>query len=171
MNEMERGDLMADSATDDRQAFREAMSMFATGITVVTAAAGEGRVLGVTVNSFTSISLDPPTVLVSLTRGHTYRAIEASGRYGVSVLRHDQADQCRYFSGHQRESHSPGHVFRGRAPTLADAIAWFECRVTQTIDVHDHSLLIGEVVCCGAEREQPLLYFAHRPQGGGSLSL
>lgn len=145
----------------DRQAFRDAMSMFATGVTVVTAVDDEGEVRGVTVNSFTSISLEPPTVLVSLTHGRSLHAIEAGGRYGVSVLRHDQAGLSRHFSGREACSAPPEYRVREAVPTLAAALAWFECTVTRRIDVADHSLLIATVDHCGADVGTPLLYFEH----------
>lgn len=149
-------------ARPDDVAFRGAMAKFASGVTVVTAVDRTGQPHGATVNSFVSVSLDPPTVLVSLARGRTAELIAASGAYGVSVLRHDQQAYSRHFSGHPDARLSPGFVMHDHVPTLAGSLAWFECCVVRSIAVCDHTLFIARVTCCGVAPGVPLLYFAHR---------
>lgn len=148
----------------DPELYRRSVSLFATGIAVVTTVDSRGEMHGVTVNSFVSVSLAPPTVLVSLKPGKGHALIAESGWYGVSILSREQWDQCRYFSG-RREGAIPPEIIQGRhVPLLAGSLARFECQVTQAVDVHDHTLFIAKVMACGAEAEEPLIFFASSQQ-------
>jgi styrene monooxygenase reductase component len=146
--------------------FRRAVSLFATGI-VVLSCEEDGRVQGTTVNSFTSVSLAPPTVLVSLTLGASSRRVAREGRYGISILDESQQSLSAHFSGKPGAGPPPEFVSRGGVPTLRDSLAWFECEVTEQVAVHDHILFIARVLRCGDRAGEPLMYFRsayHRPQ-------
>lgn len=150
----------------DRVQFRTSVALFATGIAVVTMNDGQGGVHGVTVNSFTSISLDPPTVMISLKPGHAHDLISASGWYGVSVLSDGQQGHSRYFCGSRDGDWVPEYVLGERVPTLAGSLARFECQVSEAITVHDHTLFLARVVSCESEDGSPLMFFAsnyHQP--------
>lgn len=146
--------------------FRSSVALFATGIAVVTADDGNGGVHGVTVNSFTSISLDPPTVMVSLRAGRAHELISKNAVFGVSVLTEAQQNHSRYFTGKRDDDWAPEFLTGSIVPTLAGSLARFECRVTQTIDVHDHTLFLARVERCESDAGSPLMFFAsnyHRP--------
>ena len=146
--------------------FRKSVAMFTTGIVVLTVEDDAGHVHGMTVNSFTSISLDPPTVLVSLKAGRTHRLISRNGRYGACILREEQQPYSAHFAGRPQEALKPDFIVRDRLPTLRHCLAWFECAVIETVQVHDHTLFVAEVTACGNEDGTPLMFFAsryHRP--------
>lgn len=133
-------------------ALREVMRSFATGVVVLTTA-GE-RCHGMTANSFTSVSLDPPLVLCCVSRSATmHDAIAATRRFAVSILDADQEHLARYFTDRRRPRGSaqfehvnsaPGPVTG--APVLAGALASLECVLTESYLAGDHSIFIGEVV-------------------------
>lgn len=152
-------------ATDAAQ-FRTSVALFATGIAVVTVSDDQDGVHGVTVNSFTSISLDPPTVMVSLKAGRAHELISAGGWYGVSVLKEGQQSVSRYFTGRRDGDWVPQYVPGHRVPTLTDSLARFECEVVDAVPVHDHTLFLARVVRCESQRGSPLMFFAsayHEP--------
>jgi|HubBroStandDraft_3_1064219.scaffolds.fasta_scaffold140286_2 flavin reductase (DIM6/NTAB) family NADH-FMN oxidoreductase RutF len=141
--------------------FRKAVSRFATGITVITCEDDTG-IRGMTCNSFTSISLNPATVLVSLKSGKTHRAIRATGRFGVSILKDEHQSYSAYYSGRANAEEPPEIAVRGTTPTLRECLAWFECQVIQTVDIHDHTLFVGVVERCGTIDGAPLMFFESR---------
>ncbi|MGQ0620098.1 MAG: styrene monooxygenase NADH-dependent flavin reductase subunit StyB [Panacagrimonas sp.] len=154
----------------DPLAFRKSVSLFATGIVVLTCEDDDGKVHGMTVNSFTSVSLDPPTVLVSLKPGKANRLISRHGRYGACILREEQQHFSAHFSGRPQETLQPDFVVRDRLPTLRHCLAWFECAIIEKVQVHDHTLFVAEVTACGNEDGTPLMFFAsryHRPEVKG----
>ena len=154
--------------------YRDAVGMFATGITVVTARAG-GFGHGMTANSFTSVSLDPPLVLVCVVRDAVmHKVLDNVGSFGVSVLAAGQEDLARYFSDPGRPMGMAQFVpldwhpapVTG-TPLLDGALAWLECTVEAACPGGDHSVFLGRVqwVKVG-QAGGPLLYWA-----GGYLPL
>ncbi len=151
------------TATEYRMQFRKAVSQFATGIAIVTVEAEmPDEVHGMTINSFTSISLDPPTVLISLKPGRTNQLVSQRRRFGVSILHDDQAEYSALFSGRQDVNCRPEFVIPSQAPVLGSALAWFECELQHQVQIHDHTLFIAEVTACGSVDGAPLLFFASR---------
>jgi flavin reductase (DIM6/NTAB) family NADH-FMN oxidoreductase RutF len=146
---------------------RRTMGHFATGVSVVTARDRAGRSLGTTVNSLTSVSLDPPLLLVCLGHGsETLGAIRDAGRFGVNVLREGQRDLSDRFARPADGRTWFGvrtHLAEG-IPVLEDALATLECEVHDTVDAGDHLIVIGRVL--GAdhvdEDPEPLLFFRGR---------
>ena len=152
--------------------FRQVMGRFATGITVVTTLA-EGRPQGITVNALSSVSLDPPLVMVALDRSRFITPmIRAHGRYAVNVLGEGQQALSDCFAHAavkpDREDFcgaawSPGP---GGLPLLDGAIATLECTVVQTFSAGDHDLFIGRVETLdddpSPDAPGPLLYFRRR---------
>ncbi|HEY3069210.1 MAG TPA: flavin reductase family protein [Gaiellaceae bacterium] len=147
-------------------AFRGCVGEFATGVTVVTAEY-EGLPAGMTLNSFTSVSLEPLLVLVSLGSGsRTLHATSASGRFAVSILSRGQRDVALDFS----EAGAPfpaGHVARDREGFLpvSGAAAVLRCHVERIEPAGDHALVIGEVVSIAHGGGEPLIF--HRGRFGG----
>lgn len=154
----------------DRSTFRLVMSRFATGVTVMTTFA-EGRPQGITVNALSSVSLEPPLVMVALDRRRVIAPmVRAHGRYAISVLGEEQQALSDCFA---HAPASPGREdFCGAAwhpgstglPLIDGAIATLECTVVETFAVGDHDLFIGRVDALddggpAAEATGPLLYF------------
>jgi flavin reductase (DIM6/NTAB) family NADH-FMN oxidoreductase RutF len=164
---------MTEQASDRRKpsealvsAFRGCVGEFATGLTVV-AAEHEGRSAGMTLNSFTSVSLDPLLVLVSLGNGsRTLEATSACGRFAVSILNRGQREVALDFS----ESGAPfasRHVERDGEGFLSvkGATAVLRCHVERIERAGDHALVLGEVVSIAHGGGEPLIF--HRGRFGG----
>jgi flavin reductase (DIM6/NTAB) family NADH-FMN oxidoreductase RutF len=150
----------------DQTAFRGALSRFASGVTVVTTAV-DGVDHAMTASAFTSVSLDPPQVLVCSQRTHRFHdAVLESGIWGVSILSDRGRAASTWFANRGRELEGqfdgvPHHRGVLGVPLLDASLAWLECR---TIAVHDggtHSILVGEVVEAAVQDEDddPLLYY------------
>ena len=145
----------------DPVAFRQAASRFATGVAVLTALDSNGEVCGMTANSFVTISLAPPTVLVSVKSGRMHEAMSASRRYGVNVLPEQANALSRHFAGRPHQAHPDCEIVEG-LPRLSNCVAFFACEVTQTIDVSEHTLFIAEVSECDYSDSLPLVFFSSR---------
>ncbi|MEI8395479.1 MAG: flavin reductase family protein [Rhodospirillaceae bacterium] len=152
----------------DVKSFRRALGCFATGITVVTAAGPEGAGdIGITVNSFTSLSLDPPLILFCLGRSSRHLGCFESGReFVVNMLsRGQEAVSSRFaVSSTQREwAGVPVRRTESGTPMVGDCLAWLRCRVSAIHEGGDHLILVGAVEAVEmADRGEPLLYFRGR---------
>jgi flavin reductase (DIM6/NTAB) family NADH-FMN oxidoreductase RutF len=140
------------------------MSSYPTGVTVVAGRGESGEPYGLTVNSFTSVSLDPPLVLVCIAHTSTShdRLVDAS-HFAVNVLSADQAEIAMRFAQEPSEGRFDGWAWReSRAgvPILEGTTAWLECRPEGVVDGGDHTILVGRVVDAWVG-EQPALLF-HR---------
>jgi flavin reductase (DIM6/NTAB) family NADH-FMN oxidoreductase RutF len=141
--------------------FRQVMGRFATGVTVVTTVERD-VVHGMTANGFLSVSLRPPLVLVSLGRCRMNEMLPRSGRYGVSVLAHDQHHFAAHFAAQKPSPVEPKFIWENELPLLEGALAHLTCRV---VDVHragDHVLWIGEVDYLAHREDDPLLFYTGR---------
>jgi 3-hydroxy-9,10-secoandrosta-1,3,5(10)-triene-9,17-dione monooxygenase reductase component len=148
------------------QKFREVMSNFATGITVVTTRGSDGNVYGLTVNSFTSVSLDPLHVLVCLDNHLScMQHFQDSQRFAVSILSGDQEGLSRLFAKKDSER-AESLYFDGPAglPLLKDALAYLECETVATYPGGDHQIFLGKVLSGEVRDDQthPILYFRGR---------
>lgn len=133
---------------EELKPLRRALGQFATGVTIVTCRDFEGQARGLTVNSFTSVSLDPPLVLWSLRNNSTsLQAFERASHFAVNVLSEDQVEVSRRFASQMTDKFSIGHWVDGLggAPVLAGAAAVFECETYQSVDAGDHRLLLGRI--------------------------
>lgn len=149
----------------DGEALRRVAGHFPTGVTVVTAA-WEGRPCGLTINSFASVSLDPPTVLVCVSRAARANAcIEAAGRYAVNVLAEGQEALARVFAS-KTESKFAGvayHTSPNGAPIFDGAHAWIECDVVaRHPGGHTHTIYVGRVTALGTGQGRPLIVHGGR---------
>ena len=139
---------------------RSCLSRFVTGVAVVSYLA-DGEPRGVTVNSFTSVSMDPPLILVSLARTANAVAHLATVPFTINVLKASQLDIAIQFAGRPRDGlrvawKAPAD---GLAPVLAGALATFRCRPWQAYDGGDHVLQLGQVVQAEVSgEEEPLLF-------------
>ena len=145
--------------------FRAACARFATGITVVTTTDSHGRPHGLTVNSFTSVSLDPPLILVCLgLRVSLLEHFRSAETFAVNILAADQQEISRRFASpledrFQGVAWKPGH---NGTPVLDGTLATMECNVAQLLDAGDHVILVGEVRHAEYRDGEPLLYFNSR---------
>lgn len=142
--------------TTARSALRSVLGRFATGVTVV--AAGRETPCGMTANAFTSVSLDPPLVLVCVDRNAAiYKTVVAAGSFTISMLSARQEHVARHFADHSRPrgvdefgafAWSPGPSTG--APILDGAVAWLECALTTSHEGGDHEIFIGSVLASGS---------------------
>ncbi|MFN8829632.1 MAG: flavin reductase family protein [Labrys sp. (in: a-proteobacteria)] len=150
----------------DSRTFRSALGAFATGVTIVSAAHPTAGLIGITANSFNSVSLDPPLVLFSIARTATsLPAFLESPGFAVNVLRDDQRALSDHFarSGPDKWARVPHLIGLNGAPILPGAIAAFDCERYATHDGGDHVIVLGRVVALEHDHAgQPLLYFRGR---------
>ncbi len=150
--------------TFDSRQFRDAMGSFATGVTVVTSTSKNGSPMGITVNSFSSVSLDPPLVLFCLGyEGNHCREFIESGQYAIHILAEDQGELCQRFAS-PIENRFEGVEYRkgsgGDAPVFDGSIAVIECRQQQLIEAGDHMIFLCNVTDLEVNMEKkPLLYY------------
>ena len=150
----------------ESEALRQTMRLWASGVTIVTSQLGEWRA-GVTASSFTSVTLEPPTILVCL-QDHieTYRIIEESGIFGVSMLKSDQAKWSKQFAGFSELPEGADRFYGVEteqqatgAPILKDAVGWMDCQLSTIYRVGGTGIIVGEVVAAGhLAGEMPLVY-------------
>jgi flavin reductase (DIM6/NTAB) family NADH-FMN oxidoreductase RutF len=136
-----------DPVLDDKR-FRRAMGLFATGVTVISTAV-EDDVHAMTANAFTSVSLDPPLILVCLNRGSrmgTY--LHPQAHFAVNVLGAEQEPLSRHFAGGQGGGTTPDFTFVewSGVPRLEDSLCSIACRVQEVLDGGDHVIVLGRVL-------------------------
>jgi flavin reductase (DIM6/NTAB) family NADH-FMN oxidoreductase RutF len=140
---------------------RSALGRFATGVTVVTAAGDRGEPIGLTVNSFSSVSLDPPLVLWSLRSESRVARFFASGRaFSVHVLRAEQQALARHFAASEADRFAGVRWQPGEedVPHLQDVLARFDCRTSVIHPAGDHMILLGEVEGYCSHHGEPLVF-------------
>ena len=149
----------------DPQEYRSIIGTFATGVTVITSAAGD-ELQGMTANAVTSLSLDPVMLLICVDKGsHTHDVLDRGGVFAVNILGEHQEDISRLFAkrGEPEIGSLRGQPFRRGetgAPILEDCLAFMECRVRSVLDGGDHSIFLGEVVNESMVSEgRPLVFF------------
>ncbi len=148
------------------QEFRSALGMFATGVTIVTARAANGRLVGLTANSFNSVSLNPPLVLWSLSRAAGSMAVFSAGsHYAINVLAADQQALAQRFAAKDVDRWAGVTWTAGvaGAPLLDGAAASFECFNRSRYEEGDHVIFVGEVErCTHCADASPLLFHGGR---------
>lgn len=147
----------------DAPEFRRVLGHWPTGVAVVTARARDGRPRGLTANAITSVSLDPPLVLVCVDLGADTRgAIEESAAFVVNVLDAGSESLARRFADEGRTDKFGDMAYRSEAsgaPVLDAALAWIDCALETTHEGGDHVIYVGRVLAGGARNGEPLLFF------------
>lgn len=158
-------DTRPEQLVTDPAELRRALGRFATGVTIVTTRTADGQLEGLTANSFTSVSLDPPLVLWSLNRtARSLPSFLAAQWFAVNVLGSHQSALSSRFAGSQGDRFA-GLQFEtglGGCPVLEDGIAHFECSVHDRVDAGDHVIFLGRVERMRHRDGEPLLYSGGR---------
>ena len=149
----------------DSQDFRATLAQWASGVTVVTTVYN-GQPVGITASSFSSVSLEPPRILICVAkRLYTHRAIESSQVFAVNILSSAQQQWGMRFAGQVPEM---ADRFEGikhftaetGSPLLPDVLGWLDCWVSAAHDGGDHTIFVGDVLAAGAaESGEPIVYF------------
>ena len=145
----------------DSRSLRDALGEFATGVAVVTARAADGQPVGVTINSFASVSLEPPLVLWSLSlQSPSLPVFEACSHYAVNILAADQIELSQRFSQSQNDRFAGIDTTGGAGgtPLLPGCCAWFECRNEVRYPGGDHIILLGYVEDFQRAEKPPLIF-------------
>lgn len=153
-------------ASLDLDAFRSALGCFATGVTILTTRGRDGTMAGITANSFTSVSLDPPLVLFSLDRqSGSLPVFEQADRFAINILSVEQTSLSQQFatSGINKWDGVPFSTSQGDCPILEDSLAVLECGAHKTFDGGDHVIFLAEVYDMHYRQEgEPLVYYRSR---------
>jgi 3-hydroxy-9,10-secoandrosta-1,3,5(10)-triene-9,17-dione monooxygenase reductase component len=160
--------MSSDRSRVTSEQFRRAAGRFATGITVATVVDPEGAPHGLTVNSFTSVSLQPPLVLVCIAHAAvTVESFRTAKYFGVNILASDQRELSDHFArkGQNRFANLEWSTGETGVPLLPGVLAAIECEVHSTVRAGDHDIFLGEVVRVEVHEREPLLYYAsaYRP--------
>ncbi|HEY7912091.1 MAG TPA: flavin reductase family protein [Blastocatellia bacterium] len=142
--------------------FRAAMSRFASGVSVVTTKKDDGKLEGITVSAFSSLSLDPPLVLICIDKRASIHDSLSEGRhFAVNILAEDQEIFSRRFASRDTDRFGGVGYNEGPAgsPLLNGALCHVECRIVHTYPGGDHTLVVGEVETTIAAEGKPLVYF------------
>ncbi|SDN32818.1 flavin reductase family protein [Alkalicoccus daliensis] len=145
----------------DQTTFRGIMGNYPTGVTVVTANTPEEEPVGLTVNSFTSVSMDPMLISWSIDKNvSTHDVFASQEHFNVHVLAEDQGDLCMLFAtkGTDRFSKIEWANSQYNAPIINGYTGLLECKVFKTVDAGDHTMIIGEVIGADNNETAPLLY-------------
>jgi flavin reductase (DIM6/NTAB) family NADH-FMN oxidoreductase RutF len=153
--------------------FRRVLGHFAAGVTIITTTDGEGKPTGLTATAFTSVSLDPPLVLVCVShKSQSYPALLERKQFAVNFLRRDQEDLSRRFATSRLDKFDgiPHRTGPLGLPILTEALAHVECVTVNQHVEGDHTILIGRVDGCDtATGGEPLLYFRGHYAGLGDI--
>ena len=145
----------------DSAHFRQALSQFATGVTVITTRLPDGSFRGLTASSFNSVSLDPPLVLWSLGEGaNSMPVFSGNSHYVINVLGAEQAALAERFARrHEKPFEGVEYeLSRTGQPILKGAVAWFECHNRSRYPEGDHVIFVGEVEDCEVHPQSPLVF-------------
>jgi flavin reductase (DIM6/NTAB) family NADH-FMN oxidoreductase RutF len=148
--------------------FRQALSQFATGVTVITTRLADGTFRGLTASSFNSVSLDPPLVLWSLkSQASSMPVFSGNSHYVINILAADQAHLAKLFSTRTEDPFGQVEFDLSRTghPVLKGCTAWFECHNRSRYPEGDHVIFVGEVEHCEVNPREPLVFHAGRLGG------
>ena len=146
----------------DKDEFRGALSRFASGVTVVTARCEDDCLRGLTVSAFTSVSLDPPLVLVCIEkRASLHDFLKEGSAFAVNILSEDQELISRRFASKEpdRFSGMGYHEAPAGSPVLNDVLGHMECKVVASYPGGDHTIIVGEVESTSVSEGKPLAYY------------
>lgn len=153
------------SPTPSARDFRDALSQFATGVTIITTKLEDGSFIGLTASSFNSVSLNPPLVLWSLSQtAQCLPIFTGNSHYVINVLSTEQAHLAEKFSkqGEDRFKDLAFTLSPTGLPIIAGVAAWFECHNRSRYPEGDHVIFVGEVETCDVKPQKPLIFHGGR---------
>ena len=154
-------EMMAGKAMQSRT-LRTALGCFTTGVTVVTTCDQAGNIAGMTVNSFASVSLEPPLVLWSVDKSaNSFKAFSEANYFAIHVLHAGQEAVSHTFATPRADKFScvPHEQGLGGIPRLTDYSACFECKTRHRYDGGDHTILVGEIIHFHSRDKEPLVFY------------
>ena len=146
----------------DSRALRECLGHFATGVTVVTCRDSDETPCGITANSFSSVSLEPPRVLWNIGKAsHSLNAYLTASHFGINILTVEQQAVAEHFaqSLHNLYNDTAYSVSEKGVPRLSGCLAWIECSTAEIHECGDHYIIIGDVLDFHSEPGSPLLFY------------
>jgi flavin reductase (DIM6/NTAB) family NADH-FMN oxidoreductase RutF len=147
---------------ENQKVFKEIMGSYPTGVTIITTTDSNGNPVGLTVNSFTSVSLNPLLVLWCIDhKANSFEAFQECDGFAIHTLASDQKDLCWAFAGKEPDKFSIAKwsLSENNLPILDGSYGVMQCKVAQRVDAGDHTILIGEVVELSKTDKDPMLYF------------
>lgn len=146
----------------DKRIFRDAMGKFATGITIVTTEY-DGEVMGMTVNAFMSVSLDPKLIAISIDeKARMYDKLQKTKKFGLSILSEEQKELSMIFAKQMDKDRDISFLRQDDIPVLDDSIATLSCHIKETAKAGDHMIFIAEVSDLKMNGGDPILYYGGR---------
>ncbi len=145
-----------------KEEFRHALGKFASGVTVVTTKDDSGKLFGITVSAFCSVSLEPPLILVCIEKSAgSHHAFEQSNAFVVNILSENQTHLSNHFASHADDKFAEIKFRRGieNLPVLENVLVNLECRLTNSHDEGDHTIYVGQVETATISEEKPLVYW------------
>lgn len=145
----------------EAKSLRQAFGGFATGVAIVTCFDAQGQAVGLTINSFSSVSLQPALVLWSLVNQSPSRVhFEQAEYFAINILSAHQQDVCLQFArpSENKFQHGQWLIQGSKAPVLEDCVVQFICRKQQQLQAGDHQVFIAEIEHCRLSTQQPLLF-------------
>lgn len=145
-----------------KEEFRAALGRFASGVTVVTTKDDSGKLFGITVSAFCSVSLEPPLILVCIEkRAGSHHAFQESKAFVVNILREDQQSVSNHFASHLEDKFANVEYDAGikNLPVLRDCLVNLECRLHDSHESGDHTIFIGQIEKATVREENPLIYW------------
>ena len=148
----------------DGRELRDAMGRFATGVCIITAVSDSGQAQGMTANSFSSVSLDPPLLLWNLQNSSdVYDVFSGPQYFGINILSGEQLAHSNQYAKKEQHELDPTHYRLGKfgAPIIDDALVSFECELEATYEGGDHLIIVGRVRdMYQSDGGEPLLFFS-----------
>ncbi|MFD1037861.1 flavin reductase family protein [Virgibacillus byunsanensis] len=142
----------------DNRIYRDAMGKFATGITIVTTE-DDNEIMGMTVNAFMSVSLDPKLIAISIDeKARMYTKLQETNKFGLSILREDQKELSMIFAKQIEKDREINFKTLDHIPVIEDSIATLACHVKETAKAGDHMIFIAEVTDFQVNDGNPILY-------------
>jgi flavin reductase (DIM6/NTAB) family NADH-FMN oxidoreductase RutF len=144
---------------DRQRALRDTLGRFPTGVAIVTAMGRDARPVGMTINSFSSVSLAPPLIAWCIDlRADSYPAFVNADRFAITVLAENQQDLAMRFASRGVDKFRGIEWTEAEAPLIPGGDAWFRCRRYRRFSLGDHAMLIGEIVEFGQHTNEPLVF-------------
>lgn len=145
-----------------KEEFRAALGRFASGVAVVTTKDDSGKLFGITVSAFCSVSLEPPLILVCIEkRAGSHHAFQESKAFVVNILREDQQSVSNHFASHLEDKFANVEYDTGieKLPVLRNCLVNLECRLHDSHESGDHTIFIGQIEKATVSEENPLIYW------------